>query len=402
MKRLLFFLLGSLLLPSAATAQQIVLGRQDQLYSHILNEKRSLSVYVPEHAGAQQRYPVLYLLDGESHFLTTAAMVRQLSGVIPDMIVVGIRNTVRGRDLTPTHVKPDSTISAGDAALSGGGEQFMRFIEKELIPHIDSLYPAAPYRILSGHSLGGLTVVHTLIRHTRLFNAYIAIDPSLWWDNQALLKQAQEALTEKRFGHLSLFVAMANNMPPGMDTISILKNTSTMTAVTRSIIPFIKALRNNPGNGLRWSSRFYPNERHGTVQLIAQYDALRYLFNYYAFSPTMLSWLHPGGWDEDSALDAHYRIISEHLGYTVLPDESMVNNLGYHCLAGKKMDKAYRLFKRNTDNYPHSANAFDSMGDYYLAAGDKARAIASFKKSLQLQETADTRKKLTALTAPGR
>lgn len=184
--------------------------------------------------------------------------------------------------------------------------------------------------------------MHTLIRHTHLFNAYIAIDPSLWWDNQALLKQASKALGEKRFAHRSLFVAMANNIPPGMDTISVLKNTSTMTAVTRAIIPFIKTLRDNPGNGLRWTSKFYPNERHGTVELIAKYDALRYLFNYYAFSPTMLSWLHPGGWDEDS------------------------------------------------------------MGDYYLVAGNKAGAIASFTKSLQLQETADTRKKLTALTAPGR
>lgn len=130
MKRLIFFILCSSLLLQAATAQQIVLGTQEKIYAGILNEERTLSVYVPEHAGPQQRCPVLYLLDGESHFMTTAAMAKQLSGVIPDLIVVGIHNTVRGRNLIPTHVKPDSTISSGDAAISGGSEHLYALLKK--------------------------------------------------------------------------------------------------------------------------------------------------------------------------------------------------------------------------------------------------------------------------------
>ena len=106
-----------------------------------------------------------------------------MSGRWPEMIVVGITNTNRDKDLKPTITNLDGVVDLN----SGGGGNFMNFIENELIPHIDSIYPTAPYRIFSGHSLGGLTVINTLLNNTQLFNAYIAIDPSLWWNNQTLL-----------------------------------------------------------------------------------------------------------------------------------------------------------------------------------------------------------------------
>ncbi|PSL48347.1 hypothetical protein CLV51_1021214 [Chitinophaga niastensis] len=398
MKLLLPLLLSfSLLSVQAQQADnKIVIGTIDHVYSTVLKENRTIWVHVPDNADKLQRYPVLYLLDGEDHFHATVGMVKQMSGVWPDMIVVGIINTSRNRDLTPTHATADNMIDNTFASMSGGGENFIRFIEKELIPYIDSLYPTAPYRLFSGHSLGGLTVVNALIHHTKLFNAYIAIDPSLWWDHQQLLKEAEKALATRKFDHTSLFVAMANNMPPGMDTISVLKDASQNTAVTRSVIPFIKALRANSNNCLRWDAKFYPGERHGTVELNGEYDALRFLFNYYQFKTSMFS--YDPALDVDSVLTAHFRIISENLGYTVLPAESQVNNLAYMCMGNKKMDKAYLLFRRNIDNYPQSANAYDSMGDYYAAAGNTAKAIEAYSQSLRLQETTDTRKKLEALS----
>lgn len=87
------------------------------------------------------------------------------------MIVVGIPNTDRIRDLTPTHV--NAALPYTDSLMlktTGGGERFVLFIEKELMPHIDSLYPAQPYKILTGHSFGGLTVINVAINHTKLFN----------------------------------------------------------------------------------------------------------------------------------------------------------------------------------------------------------------------------------------
>jgi predicted alpha/beta superfamily hydrolase len=305
------------------------------------------------------------------------------------MIIVGINNmgfNTRERDLTPT---VDSKI-----AHSGGGDNFISFLEKELIPYIESRYPVANYRIYSGHSLGGLAVVNALLNHTALFNAYIALDPSLWWENQQWIKKYESELSHD-FSNRSLFVGIANNIPPGLDTISVLKSNDPISTVTRAVIPFVHVIRDAKPVGLRWASKFYPNERHGTVELAAEYDALRYLFNYYQFRTSQFIG-HPE-LDEDSVLSAHYKVISEKLGYTVLPTENTVNDMAYDCMGRHKMAQAYKLFIRNTKNHPESANAFDSLGDYYVAAGDKPKAIEAFTKSLTIQEVEDTRKKLNEI-----
>lgn len=390
MKKLLFFIL--LLSGLSAYAQKdnrIIVGTVDTLYSKVLNEKRTIRVHVPD-GDKNQRYPVLYILDGEEHFLSAVAITEQLSGVIPPMIVIGIDNigfNTRERDLTPTI---DSKIPH-----SGGGDNFISFIEKELIPYIGSRYPIANYRIYSGHSLGGLAVVNALLNHTSLFNAYIALDPSLWWDDQQWVKKNESNLSQREHGNVSLFVGIANNIPPGLDTVSVLQSNDPISGVTRAVIPFVHVLRENKPAGLRWTSKFYPTERHGTVELISEYDALRYLFDYYSFGTSQFIG-HPE-LNEDVVLAAHYKMISEKLGYTVLPTENTVNELAYGCMENHKMTEAYKLFIRNTQYYPNSANVFDSLGDYYVAAGDKQKAIEAFTKSLSLQETEDTRRKLNEL-----
>jgi len=369
---------------------RIVIGTVDTIYSKIQNEKRALLVHVPS-GGKDERYPVLYILDGEDHFYSAVAIVQQMAGVIPDMIVVGITNTVRERDLTPTAVPGNK--------LAGGGEDFTRFIDKELIPYVDSKYPTAPYRVFSGHSWGGLTVVNIFINHTSLFNAYIAIDPALWWDNKKLLKQAQQQLSTINLSKKSLFVAIANNMSPGYDTISVMTDTlNSRTNVTRSVLPFVKALKETRPNDLRWTYKFYPNEQHGTIELNAEYDALRYLFNYYWFRTSQFEG-HPE-LNPDSVLTAHFKNISIHFGYTVQPPEATVNALAYSCWGAGKQKQAFELFKRNTDNHPQSGNAFDSLGDFYAGTGEKQKAIEAYTKSLSLQETVDTRRKLNELKKP--
>ncbi|MCR8558691.1 hypothetical protein KXD93_13625 [Mucilaginibacter sp. BJC16-A38] len=367
---------------------RIVIGTVDTVYSKILNERRTLLIHVPP-GNKDERYPVLYLLDGESHFYSAAGIVQQMAGVIPDMIIVGIATEgTRDRDYTPTQVS--------DSKGSGRGVDFTKFIEKEVFPYVDAHYPTAPYRVLSGHSLGGLLVVNTLINYPAMFNAYIIIDPALWWDNKKLLKQAQQQLPAIDLKKKSVFVAIANNMPPGIDTITVMKDTlNHNTNITRTVLPFVKALKEAKPKGLRWNYKFYPNERHGTIELNAEYDALRYLFDYYQFRDSQFDG-HPE-LNVDSVLSAHFKMLSDRLGYNVVPPESLVNSLAYHCWEIKKPKEAFLLFKRNIDNHPQSANAFDSLGDFYAGAGEKQKAIDAYTKSLTLQETTDTRKKLEEL-----
>lgn len=385
MKTLLSILFSTLFLSAYAQKDnRITIGTVDTIYSKILNEKRAIQVHVPD-GDKTQHYPVLYVLDGESHFQSAVAITEQLSGVLPPMIVVGIVNTVRQRDLTPT--KTDNN--------TGGGESFITFIEKELIPYIDSKYPASSYRIFSGHSLGGLTAINAFFNHTKLFNAYIALDPSLWWENQQWIKKNESELPKKDFTNKTLFVGIANNIPIGLDTVSVLKSNDPISGVTRAVIPFVHNLRDQKPKGLRWTSKFYPTERHGTVELVAEYDALRYLFDFYQFRTSQFIG-HPE-LNEDSVLASHYKMVSERMGYTVKPSEDLINELAYDCMGRHKLDVAYKLFKRNTENHPESSNAYDSLGDYYVAAGDKPKAIEAFKRSLSLHETEDTRRKLNEL-----
>lgn len=390
----------------AQTNNKIVLGEIDSIQSKILNEKRKIWVHIPDSgpAGfyAKQRYPVVYLLDGDAHFSSVVGMIEQLSSVngnmiCPEMIVVAIPNTDRTRDLTPTHVESDPPFMDRDFSKnSGGGEKFLAFIEKELMPHIDSLYPTQPYKMLIGHSFGGLAVMQALTKHTGLFNAYVAIDPSMWYDQQRFLTETKNALTAKKYEGVSLFLGIANTMNEGMTLAKLQKDTTSATRHIRSIFDLDRQLKASKQNGLRYQSNYYGNDTHGSVPLITEYDALHFIFNYYNLKLTQKDYT-----DTTTVLadkyERHFANVSKQLGYKVSPVESLINSHGYGALANKNFKKAERFFKLNVANYPNSYNVYDSYGDFFLAKKDTANAIVNFTKALSLKENPETRGKLDEL-----
>lgn len=396
----------ALLLATLSVAAQpngaVVIGKTDTIHSQILKEERPILIHIPDESrfSPNKRFPVVYLLDGDAHFPSVMGMIQQLTEVngntlFPNMILVGIPNTHRQRDLTPTHVSSSPYGDSNTVRSSGGGENFTTFIEHELMPHIDSLYPTAPYRLLIGHSLGGLMVINTLVNHPGLFNAYLAIDPSMWWDDRRLLRQTETALARQNFKGKTLFLAIANTMPAGMDTARVRKDTSNATLHIRSILRLKDELKKNKANGLRFDYKYYAHDTHGSVPLIAEYDGFRFMFDF--FSPPYDQML----FDDKSTAEAlvtavksHYRHISEKMGYTVLPPEGQINDLGYMYLQRGQLARSAAFFKLNTENYPKSGNTFDSLGDYYGATGDPRKAVDAYAKALTLYDNADTKKKL--------
>jgi predicted alpha/beta superfamily hydrolase len=379
---------------------KLVIGIVDSVHSTILGENRKIWVYVPAGADdstfAKQHYPVVYLLDGDGHFSSVMGMIQQLSQingnqVCPEMIIVGIPNTNRTRDLTPTKAPPDTS--------SGGGEKFTDFIKTELMPHIDSTYPTAPFKMLIGHSLGGLIVINALIHHPDMFNAYVAIDPSMWWDNQKLLKQASDALKQNSYAGKWLYMGIANTMPPGMDTLQVRKDSTRPTLHIRSILMLKDIIKSDQAaDGLKFDYKYYNNDSHVTVPLITEYDALHYLFSYYALPTELMLKVYQGRLDSAlvKQIQAHYDHVSTIMGYKQYPSEKTINQVGYNYL-GRNPKAAFLLFSMNVQNYPDSYNAYDSMGDYYASVKDNAKAIENYKKSLALKETKDTRNKLNKL-----
>jgi predicted alpha/beta superfamily hydrolase len=386
---------------------QVVIGKTDSVYSAILKEERPVWVYLPDgYKAGKDPYPVIYLLDAEWNFAAFTGMVHELSEVIgntvyPKCIIVSIPNTDRTRDLTPTHATtgPDGKYMDG-LQTSGGGENFTAFLQKELMPHIDSAYRTTPYKVLVGHSFGGLTAMNIFVNHTEMFNSYLVIDPSMWWDSRKLLNQTKVALNQHRFEGKSLYLGIANTMTFGMDTGSVQKDTSFgFGGHIRSILLLRDALQANNSNGLHWSYKYYAGDSHGSVPLISEYDGLHFLLGFYDFPPGFSGSILDKNAIKNlgKLISDHYENISKHLGYTVLPPEEMLKGMGFYLLSFGSTKNALSLFSLNVKNYPNSAGALETMGDYYASQKDNDKAAEYFKKSLALSENPEVRKKLDGL-----
>ena len=320
-----------------------------QLY---LKSKERFGYTLPNmKAGMQnpgQRYPVVYLLDGDGHFESVVGMIQQLSQVngntiVPEMIIVGIPNTDRTRDLTPTHIASDPPMMDSNSSKNtGGGENFTAFMEKELMPHIDSIYPTQPFRVLIGHSFGGLTVMNIITNHTKLFNAYIAIDPSMWYDKEQFLKATQKKLAAQKYNGTSLYVGIANTMAEGMTLEKMKKDTTADTRHIRSIFAMDKFIKSNSQNGLKYASKYYGDDDHGSVPLISEYDGLRFIFSWYRFKFTVQTLWSPGT-EVVQRMKQHYQTVSKEFGFKVSPPEMQINGLGYNALSLKAVCKSGSL-----------------------------------------------------------
>jgi predicted alpha/beta superfamily hydrolase len=401
------FLLLITLFCSVANAQTannlISIGQKAFLYSKVLEEEREVWVHVPRNLTKSQtteRFPVVYVLDGDQHFHALSGLIHQLSAtngntICPEMIVVAILNTDRTRDLTVTHKTTGFAVDPEFAKNSGGGEKFTSFIEKELFAFVDSLYPTAPYRMLVGHSLGGMMVVNTLLNHTEMFNSYVALDPSLWWDEQLLVKQAQTRLNEKKFANRTFYMAVANTMNSTKAPTELRKDTHDYSLPLRSQLDLADVLTQNKENSLKWHYDYYPKESHTSVPLIGEYNALHFIFDFHKF--TSLNKLFDPGFDADSALTAHYKMVTARLGYSVLPPEEFVNGLGHAYLESKLHDKSEGVFKLNLANYPQSTVVYAAMGDLYTSKGDRKTALSYYQRALGIKKDPELQKKVNAL-----
>ena len=196
--------------------EPVVIGKKFEIHSKVLNETRSLLIATPEGYDQEtDRYPVLYLLDGDENFVQTVGIVRSLadSDRIPPMLVVAIANTERTRDLTPrTEVESEIRF----LPKNGGADTFLQFIGSELIPYVDTHYRTRPYKVLAGHSAGGLFAIYALASSPTLFNAYIAIDPMLSWNNQAAVTKLEAVFKDTRELSSDLYITATDEGGPAL------------------------------------------------------------------------------------------------------------------------------------------------------------------------------------------
>ena len=375
---LLIVTIGSFFSPIqviSAQANEIETEIIDSVYSELLEETREFWVKFPENYNPDSRtkYPVVYLLDGFSLKNSLETVYENYWGhYLPHMILVGISNrTNRVRDLTTSRIKMRRGSVMNEN--TGGAENFTRFIEKELIPYIDNKYPTTPYRTLIGHSYAGLFTINMLINHKHVFENYIAIDPSIEWDDQSLLKEAKQKLTSENYKGKSLFVSLAAEQlhmwNEDITLDNIMDDSSEFTLFARSIIDFSTFAKSQKQSGLNFSWKVYNEDLHGTVPLPSIRDGLVFLFKWYQFkSPQKYNNPETPVEELMELLEIQEEIYSTHFGYPFPPMiEEMFSGYGYMNLEMGQPEKAFMFFKMNINYYPKSASAQNSMADYYEA-----------------------------------
>ena len=341
--------------------------------SAVLGEERIILIRTPPgYETNKLSYPVLYMTDGDAHMGHTSSTIEFLTqnGRLPDLIVVGITNTDRTRDLTPA--KSSAKNAAGELQFptSGGADNFLKFIQTELIPQIEKDYRVQPYRILAGHSLGGLFTIHTMISKPGMFNSFIAVSPSLQWENGEALKRAEAFLKNQKEFKATLFVSLGNE--PG--------------AIGESFDSFKDALAQSNIKDFEWQAEKMTDEDHGSVVLRSHYFGLRKVYEGWQGPVDPKSGAILGGL---KGADAHYAKLSAKFGYTIPVPEALINRMGYQFIFDGKPEEAIAVFKANVERFPNSANVYDSLAEAYERGGkielaeplyDKARVLGEQNK----------------------
>lgn len=243
-------------------AEPLVIGETFTIDSKILGEKRRINVYIPSIylESADTKLPVLYMPDGgmAEDFLHLAGLVQVSVGnqTMRPFLLVGIENTERRRDMTgPTENEEDKKI----AVRVGGSEKFRKFLKDELMPQIKERYHTTNETAIVGESLAGLFVMETFFLEPDLFDTYIALDPSLWWNNQKLVKMADKQLHSKSKKNLYF----ASSDEKGISDI-----TQQLAEILSKYAP----------STLHWHYEKMPEEKHSTIYHPAALKAFRKLF----------------------------------------------------------------------------------------------------------------------------
>jgi hypothetical protein len=337
----------------------VVIGETVQLQSNALKETRSLLISKPAgYDNSTDRYPVLYLLDGETHFHYTSGIAAFLAqnDRIPKMLLIGIVSggtARRTHDLTPpSAAEIDNRFSPGN----GGADSFLSFIADEVIPFVDKTYRTRPYRMLVGHSFGGLFGIYALITKPKLFNAYIAAAPSLYWNNEAVVKQAESFLADTKSLQADLYMATSDD--PG----------KVSSAVGRLNV----ALGKTAPAGFRWNFDWMKQENHLSVPLPSIYRGLETIYEEWRLSDP-LGLYDKGGIE---AIHRRFREAGKRFGY---PERTTppftVSLVVYELMKAGRLEEASKVLLHDPGAYPPPWNQLDALARAYESRGNREQAI---------------------------
>jgi uncharacterized protein len=355
--------------------EPVVIGKKLQIHSKVLNETRSLLIATPEGYDQEtDRYPVLYLLDGDENFVQTVGIVGSLadSDRIPLMLVVAIANTERTRDLTPpTQVETELRFHP----KNGGADAFLRFISSELIPYVDTHYRTRPYKVLVGHSIGGLFAIYVLASNSKLFNAYIAIDPTLSWNNDAAVTKLETVFKDTQELSSDLYITATD------------EGGSALSADYK----LCGILNKKTPKEFRWTFKQMAGETHTSIPHQSIYSGLDHIFDgWHLANPLKL--YDEGGLE---AVNGHFAKGGRRYGYDRKTPAFTVSLIVAALMVQDRLGEAATVLQHDPKTYPAPWNQLDALARAYANRGDNKQAIHYYELSLKVNPNNEwARKKL--------
>jgi predicted alpha/beta superfamily hydrolase len=333
--------------------ERITLASKLSVHSEVLGEDREVLISLPaNYETSDKRYPVVYLLDAQYLFefqhayglLNTLAFLE----TIPQVILVGIASADRDKDLTPP-----------DAGEDGNADQFIAFLRDELQQLIEQQYRTEPYKLLIGHSAGGLFALHTLLHAPDTFDAYIALSPAVWSNDGVFVTGLRDVLSEERELSSSLFTSLANEGGSERELYD----------------EFVKILSERKPQGLSFSHMNFLDEDHGSTLIPGMRSGLEFLY---------ANWAPPDTVNSLSELVAHYRSLSEHFGYAVGVPVTHASDLGFKLLRNGDPESALEIFEYALENVAQDAIAHYQVGVALRRLGRLGEALPAFERAIAL------------------
>jgi len=349
-----------LFIPIISFANVFDAGVRVTITSAELGEKRDLQILLPENyqANLKATYPVIYLLDGDYNFHGVSGMLDLMANkgqLIPDVILVGLAD--KGTETYRKYMTPNESTSP-IKANKGAAEAFLAFLNNEVQPYIKKRYRVSAHSTLVGHSIGGLFVLNTLLEVPNSFNNYVAISPSVWVSDSAIVKKAQEKLGKTKHQKLSLYLALGDETRMGQ-------------------YAFINQLDVKPLKDIDWSFKHYPSENHNSVGLIALRDSLKTIFQgWYLPERTLENY-------EPEAILKHYESIQKALGIKQPIPASVVHIMIRKHYRQKKGDKLPEFIANAVARYPESKQILITKQASFAGHYDSPKSALSLLKSVE-------------------
>ena len=307
-------LLGSLIVVQAGD-NWYAIGETISFKSTILDEERTIIVYTPATYNlSENSYPVMYLLDGGTHFhhATGIAQFLAANGIMPEMIVVAVKNVDRTRDFSPTHVDERPT--------TGGAEKFMGYLKEELMPFMNNNYRTLPYEILVGHSFGGEFATYVLLNYPDVFNAYIAISPYMMYDNNFIIGETEKNLKSSYQKEIQFYMTVGDE-PDYFATLD----------------EFEEIVESKAPENFKFTYTKFEKDNHGSVPHLSIYYGLESIYRRWKLPKDIFV-------KGIASIDRHYASLSEKYGYKIVTPEMTINQLGYYYLNKKKDGQSHSGF----------------------------------------------------------